>query len=69
MTRGRGVILQKYKDGGLSRREGLRPCRGPDLEDAASAMRTETDLKDWIGKRAQAGRLPPRGFATNNKFG
>ena len=32
-------------------------------------VRTETDLRDWIGKRAQAGRLPPRGFATNNKFG
>jgi topoisomerase-4 subunit A len=68
MTRGRGVILQKYKDGGLSDvkvfalKEGLTWKSG-------ERTRTETDLRDWIGKRAQAGRLPPRGFPANNKFG
>ena len=31
--------------------------------------RTETGLRDWIGKRAQAGRLPPQGFPKSNKFG
>ena len=30
--------------------------------------RIETDLKDWIGKRAQAGRKAPRGFPKNNRF-
>ena len=69
MTRGRGVILQKYKDGGLSdaktfnRKEGLTWAAG------AGRTRTETDLRDWIGKRAQAGRLPPNGFPRSNKFG
>ena len=29
---------------------------------------TETALKDWIGQRAQAGRLPPQGFPRSNKF-
>ena len=69
MTRGRGVILQKYKDGGLSdaktftRKEGLGWAAG------AGRTRTETDLRSWLGKRAQAGRLPPNGFPRSNKFG
>jgi topoisomerase IV subunit A len=68
MTRGRGVILQKYKDGGLSDvkvftlREGLTWRLG-------DKTRTETNLRDWIGQRAQAGRLPPQGFPKSNKFG
>ncbi len=68
MNRGRGVTLQKYKDGGLSdvrayvRKEGLTWKLG-------EKTRTETALGDWIGQRAQAGRLPPNGFPKNNKFG
>ncbi|HVZ16712.1 MAG TPA: DNA gyrase C-terminal beta-propeller domain-containing protein, partial [Terriglobales bacterium] len=68
MNRGRGVTLQKYKDGGLSdarvyvKREGLTWKLG-------EKTRTETDLKLWVGQRAQAGRLPPNGFPKNNKFG
>jgi topoisomerase-4 subunit A len=68
MARGRGVILQKYKDGGLSdarvfaKKEGLSWTLG-DKE------RVETDLRDWVGKRAQAGRLPPKGFPRSNSFG
>ena len=68
MNRGRGVTLQKYKDGGLSdvrayvRKEGLTWKLG-------EKTRTETALGDWIGQRAQAGRLPPRGFPSSNKFG
>ena len=67
MTRGRGVILQRYKDGGLSdvktflREEGLSWKHG-------GGERTETKLDGWLGKRAQAGRLPPAGFPRNNKF-
>jgi topoisomerase-4 subunit A len=68
MTRGRGVTLQKYKDGGLSdvktftRKEGLTWKYGQNT-------RTETALADWMGARAQAGRLPPRGFPQNKRFG
>ena len=67
MARGRGVILQRYKDGGLSDlktftyKEGLTWQQG-------DRTRTETDLKDWRGERAQAGRLPPKGFNKVNKF-
>ena len=67
MARGRGVILQRYKDGGLSDlkvfplREGLTWRRG-------DQTRTETDLRAWVGTRAQAGRIVPRGFPQNIKF-
>jgi len=68
MSRGRGTIMQRYKDGGLSdvktfvRNEGLTWAIG------GGRVRTETNLKDWIGKRAAAGRLPPKGFPKTNKF-
>ncbi|CCQ73709.1 DNA topoisomerase IV subunit A [Magnetospira sp. QH-2] len=67
MTRGRGVILQKYKDGGLS------DIKTFTLEDGLTwslgeRTRTETDLTAWRGKRAQAGRLPPNGFPKSNRF-
>ena len=67
LTRGRGVILQRYKDGGLSdlktfiRETGLSWKHG-------GGERTETKLDGWLGKRAQAGRLPPNGFPRDNKF-
>jgi topoisomerase-4 subunit A len=67
MTRGRGVILQKYNDGGLAdvkvftRKEGLSWRNG-------ERTRTETDIRAWIGDRAQAGRLPPTGFTRANRF-
>ncbi len=70
MSRGRGVILQRYRQGGLS---DIRIFR---LEDGLSwrmggetgRVRTETDLAPWLGRRAQAGRLPPNGFPRDNRF-
>jgi len=67
MTRGRGVILQKYKDGGLSDVKTFDLAEGLTWR-LGDKTRTETSLKDWIGQRAQAGRLPPRGFPSSNKF-
>jgi topoisomerase-4 subunit A len=67
MTRGRGVILQKYKDGGLSDVKTFNLAEGLTWR-LGDKTRTETALKDWVGQRAQAGRLPPRGFPTSNKF-
>jgi len=69
MTRGRGVILQKYKDGGLSDIKAFTLSEGLGWAAGVGRTRTETKLRDWIGKRAQAGRLPPTGFAKSNKFG
>jgi topoisomerase-4 subunit A len=68
MTRGRGVILQKYKDGGLSDAKTFARKEGLTWNAGAGRVRTETEIRDWLGKRAQAGRLPMRGFPTSNKF-
>jgi topoisomerase-4 subunit A len=69
MTRGRGVILQRYKDGGLSDVKGFTYKDGLTWKQGDQRSRTETALGDWRGERGQAGRLPPQGFARNNKFG
>ena len=71
MTRGRGVLLQRYRGGVLSDvqvfqwAEGLRWRDPAGREHVVSAK----DLRDWLGHRAQAGRLPPRGFPRSNRFG
>ena len=67
MARGRGVVLQRYKDGGLSDAKIFNLAEGLSWA-SGDRTRTETDIRDWIGKRAQAGRLPPRGFASTNRF-
>jgi topoisomerase-4 subunit A len=69
MTRGRGVILQRYKDGGLSDVKTFAYKEGLTWKQGDQRSRTETALGDWRGERGQAGRLPPQGFARNNKFG
>ncbi len=69
MSRGRGVILQKYKDGGLSDIKTFTLGEGLAWSAGAGRTRTETKLTAWIGKRAQAGRLPPNGFPKSIKFG
>ncbi len=62
MTRGRGVILQRYQDGGLIDVKTFRLDEGLTWRQG-SRTRTETDLTAWQGKRGQAGRLPPRGLS------
>jgi topoisomerase-4 subunit A len=69
MTRGRGVILQKYKDGGLADAKTFVLAEGLGWAAGAGRTRTERDLRAWQGKRAQAGRLPPTGFARSGRFG
>ena len=71
MTRGRGVRLQRYKDGGLSDVKTFRAEEGLTWVDSAGRSFTLTlkELADWRGNRADAGRLAPKGFPKNNKFG
>ena len=68
MVRGKGVRLQKYKDGGLSDITTFNLSEGLTWLDPAGRTRSETNLEDWTGKRATAGRMAPRGFPKNNKF-
>jgi len=68
MGRGKGVRLQKYKDGGLSDARSFRLENGLSWRDPAGRTRTETELAEWLGKRASAGRMAPRGFPRDNRF-
>jgi topoisomerase-4 subunit A len=70
MARGRGVRLQRYKDGGLSDIKTFKAEEGLSWTDTAgrafSLMLEE--LADWRGNRADAGRLAPKGFPRTNTF-
>ncbi len=71
MPRGKGVRLQRYKDGGLADAKTFSKKEGLTYVDAAGRTFTlaSAELRDWWGARAQAGRLPPRGFPKSGKFG
>jgi topoisomerase-4 subunit A len=71
MARGKGVRLQRYKDGGISDARVFALSEGLTWKDSAGRTFTvlKSELRDWIGERAEAGRLPPKGFPKNNKFG
>lgn len=66
MARGRGITLQRYKDGNLSDAAAFTRAEG--LRDANGRVWPASELKDWQGARAQAGRLAPKGFPKNNRF-
>ncbi|MEX2629347.1 MAG: DNA topoisomerase IV subunit A [Tistlia sp.] len=68
MTRGRGNVLQKYRDGGLADAKTFRLADGLTWAAGPGRVRTETALADWRGNRAQAGRLAMRGFAASGRF-
>ncbi len=67
LTRGAGVILQRYKDGGMSDARAFAIADGLTWR-LGEKTRTETNLRDWIGERGQAGRMPPNGFPKSNRF-
>ena len=70
LTRGQGVQLQRYRDGGMSDAVTFK------LEDGLSwtmggetgRTRTETDMWQWKVARGAAGRMPPQGFPRDNRF-
>ena len=68
MTRGKGVRLQKYKDGGLSDAITFALEDGLSWQMSNGNTRRVTDLAEWFGKRATAGRMAPRGFPQDNRF-
>ncbi|WP_299646551.1 DNA topoisomerase IV subunit A [uncultured Jannaschia sp.] len=68
MLRGKGVRLQKFKDGGLSDVTVLTLADGLRWADPAGRIRYEPDLAEWLGQRAQSGRMAPRGFPRDNRF-
>lgn len=67
MARGRGVVLQKYKDGGLSDIQFFNEAEGFSFS-RSGGTGIETDLRTWLGHRGQIGKAVPFGFPKNNKF-
>jgi len=67
MARGRGVILQRYHDGGLADAKVFTLAEGLTWK-SGERERREMDLANWQGARASAGRIAPRGFPQSNKF-
>jgi len=71
MSRGKGVILQRFKDGALSDVRCFKKSDGLTWLDSAGREYSLSwgELKEWVGERAQAGRMAPKGFPRSNKFG
>jgi topoisomerase-4 subunit A len=71
MSRGKGVRLQRYKDGGVSDAKVFSLESGLTWKDTSGRTWTvgPAELREWIGNRAEAGRLPPKGFPKTNTFG
>ena len=71
MSRGRGVRIQKYKNGNISDMITFNSELGLEWQDSSGRKynREMGELEDWKGNRAGAGRMAPQGFPKNNKFG
>ncbi|MCP4182131.1 MAG: DNA topoisomerase IV subunit A [Hyphomicrobiales bacterium] len=70
MTRGKGVRLQKYKDGGIKDARVFKLDEGLTWQDSAGRtyVRGKDELREWLGDRAQAGRMVPKGFPRGGRF-
>ena len=70
MARGKGVRLQKYKEGGVADVKIFNLADGLTFSDSAGRIFTVkgTDLDEWRGNRAESGKLPPKGFPRTNRF-
>jgi topoisomerase-4 subunit A len=69
MSRGKGVLLQKFASGGLSDVKAFSRKDGLTWVDRSGRTQTVDGWKDYAGKRAQAGKIAPKGFPTSKKFG
>jgi len=71
MVRGKGVRLQRYKDGGVLDAKLFSMDAGLTWQDSADRTftRSREELAEWIGNRAAAGRMVPKGFPRTGKFG
>jgi topoisomerase-4 subunit A len=67
MARGAGVQLQKYREGGLADAKVFPIAEGLTWK-SGDRTRTEPNVKEWLGARAGAGKMPPSGFPRSNRF-
>ena len=65
MSKGKGVRLQKYKEGNLTRVISFEFEKGLNIMDKNGRKRSFSDIDIWLGKRGQAGKKVPKGFPRN----
>ncbi len=69
MSRGKGVVLQKYAQGSLSDAKAFDSRQGLTWKDRSGRIQTIDNWMEFLGKRAQAGRIAPKGFPSSKNFG
>jgi topoisomerase-4 subunit A len=70
MSRGQGVQLQRYRDGGLADATGFNAAEGLSWRQSGEGGRIRNqDMGEWRTARGAAGRMPPQGFPRDNRFG
>lgn len=68
MARGKGVKLQTYREGGLRDAVVFKAEEGATWIDTAGRTRVWAEWREWLGRRASAGKISPKGFPTNKRF-
>jgi len=68
MSRGKGVKLQSYREGALRDAQVFNEAAGVATVDGAGRTRVWDNWREWLGKRAGAGRLAPKGFPASKRF-
>jgi topoisomerase-4 subunit A len=68
MSRGKGVKLQTYREGGLRDAQAFRAEDGASWTTADGRTRQWPEWREWLGKRAAAGKLAPKGFPATKRF-
>ncbi len=68
MGRGKGVILQRFKDGGLADVTVFNKAKGLSWQAGGGRVRTELNVSAWLARRGGSGKLPPNGFPRPAKF-
>jgi topoisomerase-4 subunit A len=68
MPRGKGVKLQSYREGGLRDAAAFRSEEGMASVDPSGRTRLWPEWREWLGRRAGAGKLAPKGFPATKRF-
>ena len=68
MPRGKGVKLQSYREGGLRDAAAFKADDGLTTVDASGRTRSWPEWREWLGRRAGAGKLAPKGFPATKRF-
>jgi len=68
MPRGKGVKLQSYREGGLRDAAAFGADDGMTSVDPSGRTRAWPEWREWLGRRAGAGKLAPKGFPATKRF-